>query len=435
MAAKRTRKEQQRAFLRFLQEQERKGTTFGAEDIAAATTYELKGTVKTNLGKPVWQSIIQKVGPNSYRAINVVGISEEEFAQRISVNQQLTHPGAAYAPQTLSDRLHDKSRENFVLALELYNRPSLLNRLEAFAMLMCAAWEQLLKARLTATRGDSFIFKNDGRTKGLAECCEAVFKQRSDRLWKNIEALGELRNMSTHLIMPELGIAYSPIFQAAVINFLRTFKEWTGHDALPSQAVGLLTLTTGIKTPTAIDLATKYGKDLGVEISAIIDQVRFKIETEQHPEFAIEVKHQMRFGSGADVDFTLEQLIAQGGKVAVIEKARDASGDLLPGQVVDAVNKMLREQLPLEARREVFTYKGKVADTMNKIDFTVLCADQKWKNSNNEYHQHHGPLNRGTFTIKAVHWIVDKVKTDHGYLARRKESYMAKIKAGKKKRR
>ena len=98
MAAKLTRKEQQRAFLRFLQEQERKGATFSAEDIARATTYELNGTVKTNLGKPVWQRFIPKVGPNSYRAINVVGITDAEFIQLISVNQQLTHPGSIAAP-------------------------------------------------------------------------------------------------------------------------------------------------------------------------------------------------------------------------------------------------------------------------------------------------------------------------------------------------
>jgi len=250
-----------------------------------------------------------------------------------------------------------------------------------------------------------------------------------------IDSIADLRNMSTHLIMPELGVAYSPIFQAGVVNFIKTYKAWTGKEVLPAHAVGLLTLTTGAKAPSSIDLSTKYGEGLGEQISAIIDQVNFQIEADMHPEFAIVVKHQMRFASGSDADFTLEQLMALDGKVAFIERPRDATDDLLPGQVVDAVNKMLKEQLPLDTRRVIFTYKGKVSDTMNKTDFTVLCEDQKWKSANNEFHQHHGPLNRGTFTIKCVHWIVDKLKTDQGYLVRRKESYMAKIKPGTKKRR
>jgi len=433
MAAKLTRKEQQKAFLRFLQAQERKGATFSAEDIASATTYELKGTVKTNLGKPVWQSIIQRVGPNSYRAINVAGITDDEFAQRISVNQQLTHPVSSTTPQSLTDRLWAKACENFILSLELYNRPSLLNRLESFAMLHCTAWEQLLKGRLIQDHGDGFIFKKDGRTKGLAECCEAVFKKTSHRIWKNIDEIAELRNMSTHLIMPELGVAYSPLFQAGVINFLKSFKAWTGKEPLPAHAVGLLTLTTGAKAPTAIDLSVKYGKELGTQVAAIIDQVNFKIEAEQHPEFAIVVKHKTVFGSGPDVDFTMDQLMAMDGKVAIIEKSRDTSNDMLPGHVVAEVNAMLKAQLPEQTLIDIFSYNGKPNNEMNKSDFTVLCEDQKWNKANNEYHNYNVPLKRSTYTIKCVHWIVDKLKNQNDYLRKRKESYYRRRKGTIKK--
>ena len=407
--------------------------SFTAEDIANATTYALDGTVRTNLGKPVWRHVVQRVGPNEYKAINTIGLDEKEFANRISVNRLLEEPMSVNAPQTLSERLFAKAQENFVLALELYNRPSLLNRLESFAMLHCTAWEQLLKGKLIQDRGDAFIFKKDGRTKGLAECCEAEFKKPSHRIWKNIDAIAELRNMSTHLIMPELGVAYSPLFQAGVVNFLKTYKAWTGKEPLPAHAVGLLTLTTGAKAPSAIDLTLKYGKELGEQVAAIIEQVNFKIEAEQHPEFAIVVKHQTRFGSGPDVDFTMDQLLAMDGKVAVIEKPRDASGDLLPGQVVKAVNRMLNEQLPTDARREIFTYKGKVSKEFNRTDFQVLCDDQKWNKADSEFHHYHPTLKRHTYTIKVVHWIVDKLKQDRGYLARRKESYMAKLKPGRKK--
>jgi hypothetical protein len=422
------------AFFVFLKKMERSNKAFTAEDIADATGYELIGTVKTNLGKPVWRNVLRKTGPGQYMALEVGGLTEEEFMLRVSVKNMLQSPASAHIHETLSERLFAKARENFILSLELYNRPSLLNRLEGFAMLHCTAWEQLLKGKLIEDKGDGFIFKKDGRTKGLIECCEAEFKQRSNRLWKNIDAIAELRNMSTHLIMPELGVAYSPLFQAGVINFMKTYKAWVGSDALPSHAVGLLTLTTGAKAPSAIDLSTKYGPDLGDQISAIINQVTFQIEADTHPEYAIVVKHQMRFASGAEADFTLEQLLALDGKVAFIEKARDATDDLLPGHVVEAVNKLLKDQLPLEIRRAIFTYKGNTRDTMNIHDFQVLCVDQGWKKSNNEFHQGHGPLNRDTFTIKCVHWIVDKLKDQNDYLAKRKVSYMAKVKSGRKKR-
>src|SRR5690606_13742976 len=154
--------EQMNAFRLFLQRMERTGMSFTAEDIANATTYALDGTVRTNLGKPVWRHVVQRVGPNEYKAINTIGLDEKEFADRISVNRLLEEPMSVNAPQTLSERLFAKAQENFVLALELYNRPSLLNRLESFAMLHCTAWEQLLKGKLIQDRGDAFIFKKDG---------------------------------------------------------------------------------------------------------------------------------------------------------------------------------------------------------------------------------------------------------------------------------
>lgn len=421
-----------KAFLPFLQKMEAADKSFSATDIAKATEYELKGSIKAKLSRDEWRNILVRLGPDEFKASGTIGLNDQEFAKKVSVKSMLHAPQSTAKLTTLSERLYLKAKENFILALELYNRPSLLNRLESFAMLHCAAWEQLLKGRLVEKNGEKFIFRKDGRSKNLSECCEAIYAQRSNRVWKNLEMIADLRNMSTHLVMPELGIAYSPIFQAGVVNFLRAYREFVSDDPIPSHAVGLLTLTTGAKGPTAVDLAVKYGQELGEQISAMIDQVSFQIEADAHPEFAIIVKHQMRFGSGGDVDFTLEQLLAQDGRVAIIEKVRDASGDLLPGQVVAEVNRMLKEQLPVETRRDIFTYKGKVSDEMNSTDFQVLCDDQGWKKSDNEYHHTHGPLQRGTFTIRCVHWIVGKLKTQNDYLSKRKESYMERMKKTRK---
>ena len=38
------------------------------------------------------------------------------------------------------DRLLDKSLESFVLALEIYNRPSIRYRVEGFSFFICNAW-------------------------------------------------------------------------------------------------------------------------------------------------------------------------------------------------------------------------------------------------------------------------------------------------------
>ena len=93
------------AFFVFLKKMERSKKAFTAEDIADATGYELIGTVKTNLGKPVWRNVLRKTGPGQYMALDVGDLTEEEFMLRVSVKNMLQSPASAHIHETLSERL------------------------------------------------------------------------------------------------------------------------------------------------------------------------------------------------------------------------------------------------------------------------------------------------------------------------------------------
>ena len=56
-------------------------------------------------------------------------------------------------------KLLSKSQEAFLLAIEIYNKPSIRYRVEGFSFFICNAWELMLKARLIKTRGESSIVK------------------------------------------------------------------------------------------------------------------------------------------------------------------------------------------------------------------------------------------------------------------------------------
>ena len=45
--------------------------------------------------------------------------------------------------QELEDRLLNKSQEAFILAIELYNKPTIKYRVEGFSLFICNAWEFL----------------------------------------------------------------------------------------------------------------------------------------------------------------------------------------------------------------------------------------------------------------------------------------------------
>ncbi len=54
--------------------------------------------------------------------------------------------------------LVQQSRLEFQLAVELFNRPTTPNRVEAFLVHFCAAWEKLLKARVWKELGEEAIW-------------------------------------------------------------------------------------------------------------------------------------------------------------------------------------------------------------------------------------------------------------------------------------
>ena len=48
--------------------------------------------------------------------------------------------------ESLQNRLIEKSKEAFTMAIELYNKPTIKYRVEGFSMFICNAWELMLKA-------------------------------------------------------------------------------------------------------------------------------------------------------------------------------------------------------------------------------------------------------------------------------------------------
>ena len=142
-----------------------------------------------------------------------------------------------------------KSREAFILAVELYNKPTIDYRIEGFSLLFANAWELLLKAKIYADSGNqrsSIMRRNSPRgrlSKTLADCLKKVFTDKDDPVRKNIEYVADLRNDAVHLAIEDPGIEYPEVFQAGVINYTKKIKSWFpqfAHDLLPDDMLALV---------------------------------------------------------------------------------------------------------------------------------------------------------------------------------------------------
>lgn len=106
-----------------------------------------------------------------------------------------------------ADRLLEKSKEAFALAVELYNRPTLKYHAESCSIFLCNAWELMLKSYIIHKCGIDEIYYDDGdKTIALADCLKKVFTNDKDPLRINMAELIRFRNTNTHFITDEYEI-------------------------------------------------------------------------------------------------------------------------------------------------------------------------------------------------------------------------------------
>ena len=123
------------------------------------------------------------------------------------------------------DELRKKSIEAFLLAIEVYNKPTIKYRLEGCLYFLCNAWELLLKAKLLL-ENKSIYYKNSNQTLSLSDCLKKVMTNEKDPIRYNMDVIIKLRNLSTHFIIPEYQILASPFLTACAKNYSDKLFEY-----------------------------------------------------------------------------------------------------------------------------------------------------------------------------------------------------------------
>lgn len=192
----------------------------------------------------------------------------------------------------IQQKLLDKAKEAFMMAIEVYNKPSIRYRVEGFSFFICNAWELMLKAHMMKRFGSESIYYRDNpdRTLSLELCIKKVFTNDKDPLRKNLEKIIELRNTSTHFITEEYEMVYIPLFQACVFNFTEKIQEFHQVDMSELIPQNFLTLSVSINTLDASAIRAKYPPEIAERLIAADAELSSVIE-ENNNHFAIRVDH------------------------------------------------------------------------------------------------------------------------------------------------
>ena len=192
----------------------------------------------------------------------------------------------------IEEKLLKKSKEAFLLAIEIFNKPTIKYRLESFAFLMCNAWELMLKSYLIKQKGNFSIYYKDNpnRTINLENCIKKVFTNNKDPLRLNLEKIIELRNTSTHFITEEYEMIYIPLFQACIFNYNEKMSQFHNIDITEIVHQNFLTLTPSIKAFNQTEIIAKYPEEIATKIITTSDEINEYINN-NNSNFAIKIEH------------------------------------------------------------------------------------------------------------------------------------------------
>ena len=195
--------------------------------------------------------------------------------------------------EQLSEKMIEKSIEAFIMALEIYNKPTIKYRIEGFAFFICNAWELMLKAHLLK-RGESIYYKdNPERTISISNAINRVYTDKGGRINLNLSKIIDLRNISTHYITEDYEAKYAPLFQACVLNFISELLKFHNRDITDYIAQNFLTISTSYEPLSNEEIKLKYTPEIAERFIKQSNDIDTSSQTYNSDKFAINIKQNL----------------------------------------------------------------------------------------------------------------------------------------------
>ena len=389
-----------------LREYETNGITFSTDMVAERTNYTKNSINKYFNEKLIGKHVFQNGGRNKFRCEGVAELSNKQFLDVMSQS-------AKTKSLTPEDRLHSKlierSLDAFTLALEVYNRPSMKNRVEAFTIMMVNAWELLLKAELLKSNGYSSIFYSENRSISITDALKKRL-QENDPVRKNLETLIELRDQAIHLLIPELQSQLSRLFQATVLNYQTRYKNEMGNAPLSGQSVGMLSLVLdGPETEITV-IQKQYGEITAQVVNKFIQSFSKSSSEYDSNEFSIPIDYKLALVKRKDKSDVSLTVGDEGSKAVIIHKTvdLDITHPYHTKEVIAEINNLQSEVHIKTGAFQAVLYKHKVKQNKK--------SDMRYELDN-----------RPRYSQKFVDWFVRNLKQPD-WLNNAKSSYRVFLK-------
>lgn len=301
----------------------------------------------------------------------------------------------------LVNKLLDKSKEAFIIAIEIYNKPTIKYRVEGFALFICNAWELMLKAHLINTKGkDSIYFKDKPeRTISLEKCLKEVFTNNKDPLRLNLEKIIELRNTSTHFIVEEYEMIYIPLFQACIFNFIEKIDKFHSVNMAELIPSNFINLTVNMSAFDEEAIRAKYPEEISNNLIKNKTTIE-KLNEETNQKFSIRIEHYHYITKNKDKATSNVYIDKNSNNGARIIKELKNVNETHKYKVKTAVKeldkRLAKSDISLKLNRYHF---------LNFVEYYNLREQEK-------FCFHHESSDTYTYSQQAVDFIFNEIKKD-----------------------
>lgn len=228
--------------------------------------------------------------------------------------------------QELIEGLLNKSEEAFLMAIEVYNKPTINYRLEGFAFFICNAWELLLKSKMLQNNENIYYPDKPNRTISLTNCVSHIFTNDKDPIRKNLEIIIGLRNTSTHFIIKELDSIYLPFMQANVLNYSQKLFDYFGRDITERINSSFMTLVVNDEEISNENILSKYGDNIFTRYNKVKEETEKIICDNSNEKLAIKVDLNVKIVKDKDEAKTTFRIAKDGEEpIRIIKELKDTN--------------------------------------------------------------------------------------------------------------
>lgn len=316
----------------------------------------------------------------------------------------------------LIDKLVGKSKEAFIMGLEIYNKPTIRYRVEGFSFFICNAWELLLKAYMIKKLGENSIYYKDNadRTLNLENCIKKVLTNKNDPARINLETIIGLRNISTHFITEEYEQIYVPLFQACVTNYINKLLTYFNQDITEELGNNFLTLSVKLDSFGDNDILARYPKHIAEKLLRTQTAVNAVVSDNPSPDVAITIKHDWCLTKKKDTSTMTFTYTKDAEMAAIVIKEPKDMQVLCPFNAKSCV-----EIIERTIRKEKINFINPIAQTIdkknifNKYHFDLFIKFYSIKQNHRLCYRY--SVNRQSFNSysqKVIDMILEEIKKD-----------------------